>query len=1422
MKILKNLFYSALCLVLPMALSAEDSLLLNWKFDSPYEFGAFEYDASGRGNDGVVHWDRIGSYGGLHWQSKEGFLKGSAHLPRGVRGNISTKKTLSLPQNWTMSLLFKPLDDKTRFDHMISFHSSHDYKKNILSLGQHHSFRINLDNDGKQQILGFFKDKMSSKQWNHLALVYETEQVTFYLNGKSQTVKHTSPWNPSTKFKLSLSGLNGSPHNRSEGNFDEFRLYSSALNADQIKQLATKDFYVKEKTIPIADPGMGYTTFLKEGSWFSSSKAQFKMQGTELIKGNNAGETKFQWSIIQQPKGAKGKFADASDPKTIFSTNKIGDYKFKLTTSNEAGKDEKLVNGVVFAKDKGPKNAKLYTLPPDRIEGHMVAYHPDRAAALNNKKLKPISYWSFDKIENNEFSALGPKAHALNSDGKSIEHVENGKFGKAIKILNGPLSLGQFDELKNEFSASFWVYHEKGKITGDLLNVQGENGKQYWRNHYRKYRLDPQGTGLVDIIVKWYEGATTVKANNRWTHYVFTYAKTGNVKKLYIDGRLAVYSLAPFEKDASGKASLLCNLKGAIIDDYALYDTTLNNEEVAAIYKSSQGPLTLDKRIAYDPYTSRVYRDDFIAKNFPKPTPTYQTEHFSEDRFDGKELSPYTHPRLNMTMNDLPRIRESFLKSRHGHNNHSFMYLYTRTQFGHDLSNYTPNSKLTDKKPQYAPKNAFTIDGKYVFNEHSHSSSARIALALEALLKADTKLARKLIEQMIISANLQQQCIDYWRSQNNPGWQHAYHDILGRRSTQIMYDYLYNWMTEDEKRTIRKVIATATAGNWSIGMYAMPALYANRSNWQAWITGDMLIALQSIYGEDGFCQFTYDQAAQAVNNCAEIMNDPESGAHYEGMGKSNINSTQMSVLSRMQPKGEKIISSKALYNNVAKFHLHIGLPWTHKTVMYDQKNGGNAGIPSAPINVLHYAYPNDPIINYLKHTIDDGARSYTQHRPSTFGQESWMISSVYTQDWKGPDNLQEHLKQAVKEAGEPLAYFSDFRGQMISRSSWEKDALQLNFVPRVIKGGHSAPTKGYFVVNALERQWFEFRSRANQHSRTNSCVTVDGEGQDGTMARSLHYSGAAETKGSNFDILSSELTGSYRQINNKWPNLNYTRLKPDPRPWFDMPKQYLTHWYLGDRPYAPVYDDYDQFDPVNYKGKQEFEYAYRTALFARGNHPYIIIADDFKKDNKEREYIWHAALPDDLKKNRALHKINGDTAILTDPKDPSKHLMVKMFGYKGKGKFVLEHILPTQDVDRAKMNLTTEQMPHNLKFKNKTDMASFRVIIYPFKDGDLLPEIAETANSFTITIGNQKDSFTEESKANGHKLLKPRRQTDLANKENDNHESSIALVSPIKSKKPQQDLQQTLMNMDDKKLFKGLGTLSAIIMVGFFIIRSKI
>ena len=161
------------------------------------------------------------------------------------------------------------------------------------------------------------------------------------------------------------------------------------------------------------------------------------------------------------------------------------------------------------------------------------------------------------------------------------------------------------------------------------------------------------------------------------------------------------------------------------------------------------------------------------------------------------------------------------------------------------------------------------------------------------------------------------------------------------------------------------------------------------------------------------------------------------------------------------------------------------------------------------------------------------------------------------------------------------------------------------------------------------------------------------------------------------------------------------------------------------------------FDPENYKGAQPFDYAYRTAAFVRGQRPYALIIDDIKKDDTTREYVWNAPLPEDIYTAES-YELHGDTAILTDPEDKTKHLLVKVFGNSTPGKFVVEPVVPIAESRHRKEGM---RLWENLKYKSKTDGAKFRVLLYAYRDGDPLPKITGPNGNFTITIGEQKHSL---------------------------------------------------------------------------------
>jgi hypothetical protein len=1181
--------------------------------------------------------------------------------------------------------------------------------------------------------------------------------MSFYLDGKKGVQAATTQWDPTAEFFVRLSGRTGGPHNRLYGLYDDLRIYNGPLNPDQASDLANpqSDFYKNEKLPPVADAGIGYTAWLKKGGWFRSAKASFQMQGGELSPGRNGGVTAYRWEIVKQPKGAKGGFANPSDPKTIFTTNKAGAYEFKLTVSNAGGSHSAIAKGAVFIRDTGPAKPKIFTRKPEDILllTHVEPPHPKRAEALKGRKLPLVAHWTFDNIDNNTATGTGPESRDMKIDPTLATATDRGRYGGGLKVeinknsRSKALDFGALDTLTEEFTLSFWLYHDSAPTKGQIFAALGDDNKPYWSLYYRQ--VDKQ-SGHSNIIYKWWQGSGRAPTNGQWVHYAITYSRMGHVNKFFINGEQVAYLKRPLEK-ATGTPRLVFGVNG-VLDDVALYDKTLNIDEVWAIYNSPTGAAGITDRIPVDPYMSRGYRSEIIEKYMPEPTFEYRNRGFAAERFGQRPTPAYTHPRLNLGLDDLPRIRALTRTTEQGHSNFAYITLYSRTLFGQDLERYSPNVDFPEVRG--APKDKdpnrlrSELDAKLRANprqftmkqlprgDGGEKAAARGMLAYKALLTADEQLARMLIGNMMKSADLQKRALDVANALTSD-WQHYYHDLMGRRLTPLMYDYLYGWMTSEERATIRDVIARSTAGKWALGMYGVTALNAHTSNWEPWITGELMIASGSIYGEDGFDPEVHAAAARALKLCSINTDDPDSGAHYEGMGKGTLGITQISVLSRSEPDGQKSVSSTSLYNHMTKFLLHIGLPWGNRRMMYDEKNGGLGRPKAHGILTMHYAYPDDPVINYLKHCITGGPLDYTKLQTRTFGQESWLIAAPYLQDWKGPADLQEHLKQAAEASAASLGYMSVFRGMMVGRSSWEADASQLYFSPRSIRGGHSQIDRGYFIYNALGRQWIPFRgAEDNTVPDFNAVVTVDTLGQDTTPGRVLSYEGADETKGATFDIMGADLTGSYRQIGGRWPTLNYSRLRGDPRrPWLDMPAGYLAAQLTGDRPLKTGIRDVSTFDPKNYKGKQDFDHAFRSAAFARGRYPYGVIVDDIRKDDTEREYVWNAPLPKDIYTVES-YRLDGATAVLTDPEDKSRHLLVKVFGNSTPGKFVVEPVVPIAESRHRKKGT---RLWENLKYKSRTAGARFRVLLYAYRDGDPLPRITGNNGKFTITIGKQKD-----------------------------------------------------------------------------------
>ncbi|VGO16253.1 hypothetical protein PDESU_04844 [Pontiella desulfatans] len=1314
--------------------SAQGDLILNWTFDSVYPNGYIEPDASGNSHDGRLVWYLTRRGGGGEYRPGEGIIGGAAAVVD--RGSIFSDEPLTLPSEWSVSIWLKPkdADEIIRSEDMIAFWTDDGTTKALTVTFTQGKFKIGSVVNGSSKSAEFYPSAAwAVDEWVHLVVTFGNDAINMYLNGTALVRRSgivANPWDPSIAVTPMLTGSRGQAHHRFDGPIDEFRIYGGILSVEEVAALAdpSSDFYADEVVPPVADPGMGYTV------WLDGATAEFELDGDLLLPGTNGtAAVSYLWEVAEKPAGAALMFADATDPKSAATADTAGDYVLRLITGNGAAVDTGLVHTVVF--DAGSSGGSSFFTADPNVPLLVNNYEPERDARKASGALPLVAHYAFDEGGGTTATATGSAGGSFNIG--SSAWSSDGMFGGALHVAPGAVTpqlfdLGTFTELTDEFSLSFWIRSDRTDKRGDLFRANGTGTTDYWKlgNQHNKGGL-PDGYGQLN----WNSVSCPVKAGEQWNHIVITYSASSGFRKLYLNGNLE--GSMKFDPLAAGSGSprlLFSTTSGSycfrgLLDDVAVYGTTLNNEEISLLY--SQSADTVVNRAAEDPYKTGAYSPSFVQQYFPELTPQYVTNGFAEARFgSGAAPAAYEHPRIVFSRDDLAAARAQY-RGRDGHRTLAELFQYTEVE---RLSNM-------DTSGNYQP--AFSLDGGSDergipnFTSDNGAAATIVAEAYLALLEADSVKARNVIDWLIATAALQRPVIDASRLATSH-WRHDYHDILQRRATPLIYDWLYAWMTPAERATIRGIIADAAAGHWSIGMNGQPASDAHRSNWQNWITGEYLLALSAIYEEDGFDPEGYATAARAVELSGILFGDSESGASAEGMGKASLVTGSMAMLSRTQQTGRKLIGSAMPLNHVRKFTFHHLAPWGSE-IFKDAENGGLFPLgASAPIRVLHYAYPDDPILNYLKHASFGGVDNYGDLQLTTFSQDSYLMSAMYNQDWSGPADLGAHLQEAAAAAGEPLGWFSNYRGLMTGRSDWTTDALQLIYQPKCLTTGHLLPSRGYFVINALGRNWVPFDGHNAEASKLHSVVRVDDVGQDISAARVLFYEGAAGRAGAGADLMGGDLTAAYRQIGDAWETLNATRLFPDTqRPWMDMDKRYLVHWELADRPGTTLAIPLDE-----YGAAQTFDYAYRTATLVRGDYPYALIIDDLKKDGTVREYNWSMTMPKDIY-TAGSYTINGDSVVYTDPDDSTKHLLIKVIDSAATVTFDVSHETFT----------AVDGPAEAWKLNGRADAAEgrFRVMLYPYRDGDPQPVVSGTGSNFTVTLGSTVDAFeltTTEGKPN--------------------------------------------------------------------------
>lgn len=668
------------------------------------------------------------------------------------------------------------------------------------------------------------------------------------------------------------------------------------------------------------------------------------------------------------------------------------------------------------------------------------------------------------------------------------------------------------------------------------------------------------------------------------------------------------------------------------------------------------------------------YDSAFVAEHFPEGDAPLQLEGFARERFR-EPPPPYVHPRIFFNPEDLPAMRQRIRYN-----------LAASSAYASVRRMYEMKTRGKDIPDDHIQKEFNENNKRYHFTFNKEAAAGYAMGAYIALVEGDGDLARKLIEASVRLAELQHESLDKLEGWRKHDWQGAPHQVLGRYATAYVYDFLYPWMTQEEQDLLRGVLSKATRGMRAIGMFSVPQA-VGRSNWVCWMTGDLLANVLAIEGEDGYDPVVFEEAANAMMKFSHYGILPD-GSSFEGMGKNSITGENLVAMAK---RGYDAIVSENIYNFHTRFQLNVMQPYGNHFIADDLWGHSRFAGNSPDAAVIKFAYPDDPVVDFVYRNAVKGARYWTPLFRTTYGYNSALVNCWFGEDWTGPSDWNAHAAKALE--GKPLDMHFNYSNIATARSGWEKDSVYLYFLPRML-GGHNSPSRGTFVFSALGRDWSLYPSGHNNKSTLqHSVITVDGKSIRPNWARMTAFDSTPERM-----IAAADLRDIYTNRATLQRSQNDFRVKPAPGPWFDLPVWQLPDWQAGNRPQYAESPEPEAREPARA--------AYRVVALVREEKPYAVILDEMNIDDQPHSYRWQMVLPPDL---RGQVEIQGNDAVITDPATGNAVLVRPV-------ESSADFVVTVEETEWAKGVIA---------FESQTPAWTFAMVLMPVRKGDPVPQDAE-------------------------------------------------------------------------------------------------
>ncbi len=733
--------------------------------------------------------------------------------------------------------------------------------------------------------------------------------------------------------------------------------------------------------------------------------------------------------------------------------------------------------------------------------------------------------------------------------------------------------------------------------------------------------------------------------------------------------------------------------------------------------------------------------------DFPRDAQAPHTAGFAAGRFPAPP-PPGVHPRVFINPEERPALLERLANTRSGQINLTALKEFTDAQRQPDspaakLARQLINKELDLKQYRRSKDQDKRMLGLYLMYD-----------AYRCWLEQDSESGRQVAEKLAAYAGyVLQDLQDSPPGQSkdihpallkhgNPGgveftsrnWQGEIQDRVQHMNLALAYDFGFDYMTPTQRDITRKMISAATFDGQHTGM----ALYTkNAHNWHIFHCHLGITAL-CIEGEEG-----YDQRVTywTIENLKTYFTYGlyESGTPNERQGKGTMNPT---FLIPYQKRGHNMLTMPNVYNSVAGYQLNMMEPWG-TTMVYGAWGGSGLSFSKWLKNnvVLKYAFPDDPVIDFIwrRSVGDDYAglqeNSAISHHYANY--EGLLIQSLFLTDY---DSRRPTWQEDYAALRKPLNWFCPQRALLIARSDCSDNALQLYLHCQQYYSAHPRFARGNIQFNGLGRAWTYYTRVADaggplgsvNNAQHYAVVTIDDVGTGYEPCPVTRYESSDLAAFATADNRIGFTWGGDGKDN---PDVKFIRYKRKYKEWMPL--------------YKPSFDfpglEQTGDNMAGWKVAGEFsrnvwllrfpvQRAFRTGGVVRGKHPYGLIIDDYQKDNGKHLYKWHFPLQPDL----YLESQSEDSIIIAE-RDGDRRLLIRLLDINGGDGN--DAYYETGAGFGWSDRLYERWHENRLIIPSYSVAPDYKILLYPFRQGDELPQTMLKNSTLTIAWSNQKDMY---------------------------------------------------------------------------------